>query len=125
MTKEPAPATFCFVVGCTPPAVFYNNNLCVLGFGREIYQKKRESLNLFQHILQTEREIIIGMSHSKMDIFVRVMSTGKVLTLSVSGATTVSDIKQQIQAHENVFPKYQRLQFCGTLLETDAAEFPN
>jgi hypothetical protein len=72
-------------------------------------------------IAKTEREIIIGISHSKMDIFVRVMSTGKVLTLSVSGATTVSDIKQQIQAHENVLPKYQRLQFCGTLLETDAA----
>jgi hypothetical protein len=63
------------------------------------------------------------MSQSaKIDIFVRVTSTGKVFTLSVSGETTVSDIKQQIQAQENVLPKYQRLLFGGTLLDKDTAK---
>jgi hypothetical protein len=62
------------------------------------------------------------MSQSaKIDIFVRVMSTGKICTLSVSGETTVSDIKQQIQAQQNVLPKYQKLLFGRTLLDNDTA----
>jgi hypothetical protein len=62
------------------------------------------------------------MSQARMNIYVRIPSTGKSLTLAVGRENTVSDVKNLISAEENIHPQYQRLLFSGTLLDDESAK---
>ena len=71
---------------------------------------------IFLTLAITLLSILSGNLHA-MQIFVKNISTGKMITLELESSDDVENIKQQIQVIEGILPETQSLYFDGKKLE--------